>query len=129
MNKCVLDSSALLAFFNSEIGADKVGDLLPKSCMSAVNVIEVISEIDSTFNIPQEQISNNVFKAINQIVPLDFEQATMAGYLRKTTKHLGLSLGDRACIALGITLKCPVYTADKAWEKLKIEGLEVRLIR
>ena len=36
------------------------------------------------------------------------------------TRALGLSLGDRACLALGLALKAPVYTADKSWKKLKV---------
>ena len=41
----------------------------------------------------------------------------------------GLSLGDRACLALGRTLARKVLTADRAWKGLAIDGVEVELIR
>ncbi len=52
----------------------------------------------------------------------------MAGDLVTQTRHLGLSLGDRACLALGIALKVPVYTAEKAWKKVKV-GVRIHVIR
>jgi PIN domain nuclease of toxin-antitoxin system len=61
-------------------------------------------------------------------VAFDEAQARVAGDLATQTRHLGLSLGDRACLALGIALKVPVYTAEKAWKKLNV-GLTVHVIR
>ncbi len=52
----------------------------------------------------------------------------MVGDLGAQTRALGLSLGHRACLALGLALKAPVYTADKSWKKLKV-GARIRVIR
>lgn len=49
--------------------------------------------------------------------------------LRVKTKALGLSLGDRLCVALGRHLGKPVVTTDRQWEKLSIDGIEVQLAR
>lgn len=53
----------------------------------------------------------------------------LSAFLRKTTKKLGLSFGDRACIALGQLQKTTVLTADKIWSKLHIENVHVEVIR
>lgn len=45
-----------------------------------------------------------------------------------TTRQLGLSLADRACLALARQLSLPVLTADHAWAEAALE-LEVKLIR
>ena len=58
----------------------------------------------------------------------DMQQAYIAGSLWQQTKELGLSLGDRACLALAIHLDLPVLTADKIWQQLDI-GVSIQLIR
>lgn len=63
-----------------------------------------------------------------ELVPFDEIQARAAALLRSATKRLGLSLGDRACLALAIVLKKPAVTADRAWSKLDV-GAEIVLIR
>ena len=65
---------------------------------------------------------------VTEAVPLTPEQAKLAGTLVNQTRSLGLSLGDRACLALGLTLKAPVCTADKSWKSLKV-GLRIHIIR
>ena len=54
--------------------------------------------------------------------------ARVAGIMVRETRALGLSLGDRACLALGLALKAPVYTADKSWKNLKV-GVKIQVIR
>ena len=129
MNNCILDASALLALLNSEIGAELIEPLLPYSIMGTANIAEVIAELDKKLDISPEESQEMVSTMINQIIPLDFNQAIEVGRLRKLTQSIGLSLGDRACIALGIKLEIPVYTTDKAWKNLQINKLDVRLIR
>jgi len=126
MNKCILDSSALLALFNSEKGKDMVEDLLPFSVMSTVNTAEVAAELNNKLNIKAADCSKMIHSLVKEIVPFDFDQSIVTGLLKKTTKSLGLSLGDRACITLGTALNLPVYTADKSWKKL--EGVNCRII-
>ncbi|KJV61991.1 PIN domain protein [Rickettsia amblyommatis str. Darkwater] len=98
MNKYILDSSALLALFNSETGSDKVEELLPLSIMSTVNIAEVVAELDKKLNISFIQSKAMISASINKIVALEFDQAIEIGRLKKETEQFGLSLGDRACI-------------------------------
>jgi PIN domain nuclease of toxin-antitoxin system len=62
------------------------------------------------------------------IRPFDVELAYQAGILRTSTRRLGLSFGDRACLALGQQLEMPVFTTDRNWRALDI-GVEIRVIR
>jgi PIN domain nuclease of toxin-antitoxin system len=114
MNKCILDASALLALLNSEKGAEEVEKLLPNSVMSTVNVAEVIAELDKKLDISAEEGKQMIETTIDKIIPFDFSQSVEAGRLRRLTESLGLSLGDRACIALGIATGYTIYTTDKA---------------
>ena len=128
MNKCILDSSALLALFNSEKGWEKIEELLPLSIMSTVNIAEVVAELDKKLAVSSIQSKEMIIAAINKIVPLDFDQSIEVGRLRKETKKFGLSLGDRACIALGFTTGYTIYTADKVWANLPL-NCNIVLIR
>lgn len=98
--------------------------------MSAVNVAEVVSKI-----VERDMLGGpKVVRAIEDlgigIVPFDGDQALIAGALRWLTRDLGLSLGDRACLALGKVRNAPVLTADSAWKRIETEALvEVTLIR
>ena len=65
---------------------------------------------------------------INEIVDFDMDQAKEAADLNPKVKHKGLSLGDRACLALGIKYKAKIYTANKVWKDIHPE-LDIRLIR
>jgi len=69
-----------------------------------------------------------VLAPIPEIFDFDKEQAKTVGWLQPQTRSLGLSLGDRACLALAIALKAPVYTADRAWKNLKLK-IAVHVIR
>ncbi|KJW05645.1 type II toxin-antitoxin system VapC family toxin [Rickettsia argasii] len=128
MNKYILDSSALLALFNLETGSDKVEELLPLSIMSAVNIAEVVAELDKKLNISFTQSKEMISASINKIVALDFDQAIEIGRLKKETEQFGLSLGDSACISLGLITGYPIYTADKIWAKLQL-NCKIVLIR
>src|ERR1700691_2605267 len=115
MNRIVLDASAILAVINAEPGADKLTpDLLARGVGSAVNLAEVQTKLVSRGWTSQEAWEDAT-SPVREIVPFDEEQAKMAGDLAGQTRPFGLSLGDRACLALGIALKAPVYTADRTW--------------
>lgn len=124
----VLDASALLALMHREPGSSIVAENLKTGAIiSAVNMAEVIAKQDE-YSIPvQETISYTELLGIH-IHGFDEHAALKVGQLRKATKQLGLSLADRACLALGQRLQCPVITADRAWTKLDI-GVEIRCIR
>lgn len=120
MNKYVLDASALLALLNNEPGAAEVEKVLSHSVMSAINASEVIAELHSKLNILPEEGREMVYTAISEVVPFTLDLAMKTAALRKETSHLGLSLGDRACLALGLHLSFPVYTADKIWKNFDL---------
>jgi ribonuclease VapC len=63
------------------------------------------------------------------IVPFAVEDAEASARLHGETAEFGLSLADRACLALSSKLAIPALTADEAWAELEIEAVSVRLIR
>lgn len=128
MTKIILDASALLALVKNEPGSDKVEELLGHIVMSSVNVSEAAAILLGS-EMSAQEAEDCLLPLISEIVPFDEEQAFHAADLRKQTRSKGLSLGDRACITLGIKMKLPVYTADKIWQDLHLDGLLIRLIR
>ncbi len=128
MNKVILDASALLALIKNESGADKVEPLLGLIVMSSVNVSETTAILlESEMSLKEAQ--DCLLPLISVMMPFDEEQAFQAAELKKKTKKQGLSLGDRACIALGIKMQLPVYTADRIWQELQLDTFEIKLIR
>jgi len=127
MNRIALDASAILAVINAEPGAEKLTpDLLARAVASSVNLAEVQTKLVS-----RGWTSSDAWDAtspIREIISFDQEQARIAGDLVTQTRLLGLSLGDRACLALGMALRVPVYTAEKLWKKLRV-GVRIHLIR
>jgi PIN domain nuclease of toxin-antitoxin system len=128
MSRIVLDASAVLAVLNKEPGADKLTpELLSDGLCSTVNLAEVYGKLVSAGGDPEEAWED-ALTPVREAVPFTAEHAKIAGGLIAHTKTLGLSLGDRACLALGLLLNAPVYTADKSWRKLKL-GIRVHVIR
>ncbi|WP_245969221.1 PIN domain-containing protein [Candidatus Rickettsia colombianensi] len=76
----------------------------------------------------REQTHKLIPNLIPTILPFDEEQAFLSGELITKTKQLGLSLGDRTCLALALSKNYPVYTADKAWASLQL-SCNIVLIR
>lgn len=130
MNRIVLDTSALLAILNDEPGAEiftRHIDLLESATMSTVNISEAYGTLVRS-GIRSEDAWRALIASVPQAADFDMEQAQIAGDLLPQTRSLGLSLGDRACLALGIALKAPVYTADRAWKGLRL-GVSIHVIR
>ncbi|MBT9097911.1 type II toxin-antitoxin system VapC family toxin [Methylovulum psychrotolerans] len=124
----ILDASALLAWLQEEPGADITQSaILNKAAISTVNWAEVIEKaIAHGINI--DNLDDELAELGLSFIDFDRRQAYIAGDLRQKTKTQGLSLGDRACLALAIHLNLPVLTADKIWQQLNI-GVSVQLIR
>ena len=127
MSSVVLDASALLALLNTELGQEEVERSIPGAAISAVNLSEVVAKLTEA-GMSEEAVRSALEDIEIDVHPFDRESAYRTGVLRTATKKLGLSLGDRACIALGGQLQRPVLTADRNWRDLKL-GLEIRLIR
>jgi PIN domain nuclease of toxin-antitoxin system len=127
VSNIVLDTSALLAAFFGEPGSDRVDTALASGALlSAVNAAEVVSKLVDR-GMPADQALSMIVAAMVEIVPFDLEQARASGELRATTRHLGLSFSDRACLALATLYSVPAMTADRAWSS--ISGVAVILIR
>jgi ribonuclease VapC len=127
----VLDASAVLAFLQSEPGADVVLTALESdSCVvSAANQAEIISKsLDHGLSLSTLQ---GLLNELNySVVDITAADGVAAGSMRAKTRHLGLSLGDRLCLALGQRLGAKVLTADRHWLKVaKPLGLGIQCIR
>jgi ribonuclease VapC len=123
----VLDSSAVLAVLWSEPGNELVLDHVDGAVMSAVNHAEVMTKIADR-GVDGKRATALLASLAIEVVGFDKSHADSVGNLRSQTRHLGLSLGDRACIALAMTRGLSVMTADKAWSELELE-LDVQLLR
>jgi ribonuclease VapC len=121
--KVVLDASALLTVLRNEPGAERVAPHLGRSIMSAVNVAEVATILGRR-GMSASSVLADVCKIVGEIRPFDMEQARLSAALDEKTRSLGLSVGGRACLALGVLTGLPVLTADGAWAKV---GLNVTI--
>jgi ribonuclease VapC len=125
--KAVLDASALLAFLRNEPGAEEVAAVLTLSCISAVNLAETISKMVE-YGKPLDDVGYQIERLNIPVIPFDADQAKIVASLWKTTRVAGLSLGDLACLALGLKTELPVLTTERAWAKVKV-GVDVGVIR
>ena len=125
---CVLDASALLALLQKEPGAETIETLLEEAVISSVNWSEVVQKsLDR--GVELDNLREDLEALGLNIAPFDVEDAEIAAALRRGTAELGLSLADRACLALASRLSIPALTTDSAWAELQLEAVFVRLIR
>ena len=127
MFKHVLDASVVLAFLRDETGGELAFSLLSEGVISTVNLTEVLNK-SMGVSLPKKDLVKSLLRTGLSIISFDHEQAHIASDLNQSTRSLGLSLGDTACLALGIQRTLPVYSADRIWQKLNLP-IEVRLIR
>lgn len=121
----VLDASAVLAFLQSEPGADRVAEVIESAIISAVNWAETVSKL-ALGGMPAE-IATSTVNAL-EVHPFMHEHAVLAAEMAPAAKPHGLSLGDRACIALGQFTGWPVLTTDRKWQSLDI-GVRIEVVR
>jgi len=129
----VLDSSAIVAWSRSEPGRERVERALSEgAAVSAVNWSEVLAKVIEKGESAEDTIADltrrGILGALLHVHPLTEEGALDVARLRPLSRAAGLSLGDRACLALAGTLKLPVLTADRAWTKLHV-GVKIENIR
>lgn len=127
MSEFILDASALLALVREEPGATEVAQALKSAAVSAVNLSEVVAKLADARMGPQ-QIRDALEALDLEVMPFDSEAAYAAGFLRPTTREIGLSLADRACLALAAHLGATAITADRRWLDLPLP-VAVRSIR
>jgi ribonuclease VapC len=114
----VLDSSAVMAVMFGEPGQERVLETLPGALLSTVNLGEIISILTSR-GVDAGVAENAVRRLGVDIVDFSASHARVTGQLRTATKAAGLSLGDRACIALGIERQAEILTTDRAWATIE----------
>ena len=122
----VIDASALLAFLFREPGADRVTLALPDGCISAVNLSEVAGRFLRDGH-DLSSVKDRLSRLPLEVVPFDRHAAFATAALLPATAHLGLSLGDRACLALAKQRNLTALTADRDW--LQVPGIQVESIR
>lgn len=137
----VLDTSAVVAVLNRESGYDVVLPLLDQSVISTVNWAEVVSlamtgrllggangqsrdEVLEALLAAKELLDHLGLSTTEFTLP----EAELSGFISSPTRPLGLSLGDRACLSLGLSLNLPILTADRNWDRVDL-GAQVRQIR
>jgi PIN domain nuclease of toxin-antitoxin system len=125
----VLDASAVLALLRTEPGHEEVAELLPGSLISAVNYSEVVQKLSHLGSSTAEDDAAALIALGATVAPFDVAGATSAAGLWRATRGVGLSLADRACLALAADVQDGVaVTADRAWKTLELD-VRVRLIR
>ncbi len=127
----VMDASALLALMQGERGGDVVDDLIiDHECVaSSVNIVEVGTRLVDKGLAPVH-LERTLKELDVQVIDFDLEQALQSAALRPTTRQAGLSLGDRACLALAQLMKGTAVTADSAWTDVaEAVGVKVLMIR
>jgi ribonuclease VapC len=123
----VFDASAVLVLLFAEPGAEVAGRYLRDGIISAANLAEVLAKL-ADHGLPLPEAIRAVAMLGLEVVPLTEAQAQRSAELRPVTRALGLSLGDRACLALAADRGLPALTADRAWAELK-SAVEVVVLR
>jgi PIN domain nuclease of toxin-antitoxin system len=125
--EAVLDASALLALLRKEPGSEKVADVLTRSCISSVNLAETYGKMVE-YGKPLEEVVYQVDRLRIPVIPFEAGQAEAAASFWKLTRSAGLSLGDRACMALALKTGAPAFTTEKEWVKCDV-GVQMVKIR
>ncbi|MBT9558091.1 MAG: type II toxin-antitoxin system VapC family toxin [Myxococcales bacterium] len=110
----VLDASAILAFLFKEEGAERVRPLLATSIVSAVNWAEVLGRFTRDGH-DGRQVEQRLLQLGLTCAPYTAVHALATAALVPWTRPFGLSLGDRACLALAILEQRSAVTSDRAW--------------
>ena len=133
MGPAILDASALLAYLRDENGADAVADeIATGAAISTVNLGEVLSRVADRgadpARVARQMTDRGLLDGAIAVEPFTAADAVEVARLRLLTRDHGLSLGDRACLALAKRFDAPVVTADTAWSRLDLR-IELHQIR
>jgi PIN domain nuclease of toxin-antitoxin system len=125
----ILDASALLAFLLAEPGKDRVAEALTDGAvMTTVNFAEVAAiYVRRGARAAAETLLDRMPLTL---VPVDEDIALRSALMADVTRKLGLSLGDRICLAAGQRTGQAVLTADRAWADVAAGlGVTLELVR
>jgi PIN domain nuclease of toxin-antitoxin system len=126
MSRVAFDASALLAVLAREPGWEEISSVLPGAVISAVNLCEVVGKLTDR-GMPGEAVAEALGSLGLDIVAFDAAAAHRAGLMKARTARHGLSLGDRACLALAQELGLTAVTTDGAWREVRV-GVEIRVV-
>ena len=127
MASIVFDASAILAHLNNEPGSERVASFLGDALICTVNLAEIVSKLverGASLTLIRSALSRYGL----EVALFDEDLAERTGALRAKTKAFGLSLGDRACLALAERSRLPVLTADRMWKDLGLH-IGVQILR
>ena len=125
--KWVVDASAVLAAIQDEQGGEYVKKHIDQCVISAVNWSEVLQKLSSSGS-EVEKIDAYLNALGLRVVDFTEDDGRISASLWASSKSLGLSLADRACLATGLRLKTKIITADRVWKKLEIKS-QIHFIR
>jgi ribonuclease VapC len=126
MSKYVLDASALLASLQNENGYEVVDAILNECAISTINLSEVLQKVKQKGIVTNKIVEGLQTEGV-EIVEYTIQQAEITADLWAITKPFGLSLGDRSCLALALSLNAIAVTADKTWAN--IPNIKIQVIR
>lgn len=127
MSDAVIDTSVLMAILRNEAIDNQAYSVMTRGVVSTVNLAEFYSNLspaEARFTPPILALLSTL-RRIDVFTP---KQAEAAGMLRVATRHAGLSLGDRACVALALELGVPAYTTDRNWLRVDV-GCQIYCLR
>lgn len=131
MRLTVLDASAVLAFLQAEPGHDVVRLALQneRCIVTAANQAEIIAKATDK-GVDAAQLGGLLADLAYTVIDVTANDGAAAGWMRSSTRSVGLSLGDRICLASAKRLNARVLTADRAWLDVATPlGLQIRCIR
>jgi ribonuclease VapC len=124
----VLDASAVLAFLYQEPGAEDVAGRLNGSLISSVNFSEVLQKaVAEGFDLAE--VASLLRTMVEGVVPFDDAMAVDTAALWSTTQAAGLSIADRACLALTAAVGGVAVTTDRAWSGLEVPNASIHVVR
>lgn len=124
----VLDSSVIIAVLRDEANIETLLPHFSDAVMSALNHSEVLQKF-AQLGGPVDLAEALIGGLAVQVVPFDHELSIAAAALWEHTRPHGLSLADRACLAVAQTTGGVAVTADRAWSKVDLPGLTIEIVR
>jgi PIN domain nuclease of toxin-antitoxin system len=123
----VLDASVVLAAVLGEAGHERLFALNEMPFVSTVNMAEARARL-SDHGMSDATIEDVLSLVSKVVVDFTDADAIASAALRDKTRAAGLSLGDRACLALARRLNATALTADRQWATLQLP-INVELLR